>query len=81
MGTCHIEMSRKLLGKLLLKEWKTDIHITSASYFGEKDFYHVFLESSLLPDGYNGQMNIILEEDSFKFKKDQDVDVGAGRNF
>lgn len=74
-GTAHIEMGRKLLGKILSNDdWKNNFHIISAQYFGEKDFYHVYVESPFIPDGYQGQQNVIIDDEyNFHFKKDQDV--------
>jgi hypothetical protein len=74
MGTAHLEVSQKLLGEILLNDfWPDFVRVESASYWGEGDFYHLLIKTSLLSDGYHGTVNIIVDGDRIRFKKDQDV--------
>ena len=66
MGTAHIEVCRGLHDDLA-KRSSDAFRIIHASPF-EGDFDLLLVESEMLPDRYNGQMEIVIEGDSIRFK-------------
>jgi hypothetical protein len=67
MGTAHIEVCRELHDDLAKRSSDKAFRIIHASPF-EGDFDLLLVESEMLPDRYNGQMEIVIDRDSIRFK-------------
>ncbi len=71
MGTCHVLMHENLLEKVR-SQYSSSIKIYSVGEF-EEGFFNVLLESEILPNGYNGQQEMILEDGIIRFRRDTDT--------
>jgi hypothetical protein len=70
MGTAHILIEEYLLNGLKTRD---DIRILRQSPYDDT-IVLCMIESSLIPDGYQGQMSIIINADkTIRFVKDVDV--------
>jgi hypothetical protein len=70
MGTAHILIEEYLLNELKTRD---DIRILRQSPYDDT-IVLCMIESSLIPDGYQGQMSIIINADkTIRFVKDVDV--------
>lgn len=73
MGTCHVLMHEKLIEKVSQAPYDLIVKILGKTDYGEDGLYQVHLETDVLPDGYHGQQEIIVTEDSVEFKRDYDT--------
>ena len=73
MGTCQVLMHKKLIEKISQPPYDLIIKILNMTEYGEDDLYFVKLETDVLPDGYHGQQEIVVTEDSVEFKRDYDT--------
>lgn len=72
MGTCHVLMHENLLEKVRRQPYSTVIRIHSVGEF-EEGYFNVLLETDILSEGYHGQQEIIVTEDSVEFRRDTDT--------
>jgi hypothetical protein len=72
MGSCHVLMHEKLLEKIRQAPYNVIIEVLRVSEF-EDDIYNVLIETAVLPDGYHGQQEIIVEDESVRFRRDTDT--------
>ena len=73
MGTCHVIMHKKLIEKISKSPYDVIICILEIKEWGEDGLYLVHLDTDLLKDGYHGQQEIVVTEDSVEFKRDYDT--------
>ena len=73
MGTCHVLMHKKLIDKISQPPYDIVVNILNAADFGEDGLYNVYLESDVLPAGYQGQQELILTNGSVEFRRDTDT--------
>ena len=73
MGTCHVIMHEKLIEKVSQSPYDLVVCLLETKEWGEDGLYQVHLETDVLPDGYHGQQEIIVTEDSIKFRRDTDT--------
>lgn len=72
MGSCHVLMHEKLLEKVKQPPYDVIIQVLRITEF-EENIYNVLLETDVLPDGYHGQQEIIVNKDSVEFRRDTDT--------
>lgn len=72
MGSCHVLMHDRLLEKVKQSPYDVIIQVLRVTEF-EDNIYNVLLETDVLPDGYHGQQEIIVTEDSVEFRRDTDT--------
>ena len=73
MGTAHALINEEFLISLKEKMSKDDLVIVLDSDHDGAGMHLVKFYSDQLPPGYNGMMDIVLDENGVKFKKDIDV--------
>ena len=73
MGTCQVIMHKKLLEKVQQAPYDLIIRVLDAKEWGEDNLYQVHLDTDVLEDGYHGQQEIIVTEDSVEFRRDTDT--------
>lgn len=79
MGSCHVLMHRKLISRLLADEFKEQITFKSIIEY-EGELFQCFVNSPKL-DAYLGQCCVVVDGESLRFTRDEDIDIGAGRGF
>ena len=73
-GTCHIEADAELAAKLIEHLWVTVLETTLSEPAHIREDrripakYLLYVESPLLPDGYNYLRELVLNGDAVKFK-------------
>lgn len=70
---CHVLMHEKLIEKISQSPYDLIVKILGIVDYGEDGLYQVHLETDVLPDGYHGQQEIVVTEDSVEFKRDYDT--------
>ena len=73
MGTCSVIMHEKLLEKVQQSPYDVIIRILEVKDFGEDNLYQVHIDTDVLADGYHGQQEIIVTENSVEFRRDTDT--------
>ena len=73
MGTCHVIMHEKLIEKISQSPYDLIVKILNKVDFGEDGLYQCHVETDVLSEGYHGQQEIIVTEDSVKFRRDTDT--------
>lgn len=73
MGTCHVLMHKNLLDMIQNETPYCEmIRILEVNYFGE-NLYNVYLESNFLDKGYQGQQEMIVDDDWIEFRRETDT--------
>lgn len=82
MGTAHVTVAESLRQRLRNEARLADvISITGETYLGG-GLWLLDVATPLLPKGFNGEQEIIVEDHAGpRFKKAADDDIGAGRPF
>lgn len=73
MGTCQVIMHKKLLEKVQQSPYDVIVRVLESKEWGEDDLYQVHIDTDVLADGYHGQQEIIVTEDSVEFRRDTDT--------
>ena len=73
MGTCHVLMHKKLIDKVSQAPYDVVVAILDITEFDNEGLYNVYLESDILPAGYQGQQEIIVTDNSVEFRRDTDT--------
>jgi hypothetical protein len=72
MGTAHIIVHPIVLDLLTKPPFNDLVSIITSVDFGDGMFF-CLVSTSLLTDGYHGQMNVVISGDQVKLKRDMDT--------
>jgi hypothetical protein len=68
MGAGHVECHRDLRAKLKTEPYASIAKIERESIFSA-DCYLLLIKSPLLPPGYHGQQELVVDGDNIRFKR------------
>lgn len=73
MGTCHVLMHEKLIEKVSQSPYDVIVKIISKVDYGEDGLYNVYVETDVLSEGYHGQQEMIVTNESVEFRREADT--------
>jgi hypothetical protein len=72
MGTATVEVDKNLKDQLISGAY-SDIRVLTVADFGEGGLYLLKVESSLLPEGYNYQQELVIGSNGHYFRPWRDT--------